>query len=244
MEETVRLDDLISAIKKRHPDGDPLGQLSDAVYLGEHLGEVADHLIGHFVDQARHSGASWTEIGRSMGVTKQAAQKRFVPKEGSLADDMASYSRFTDRARRCVVGAMEEARKTGHGHIEPAHVVLGLLHEPTALAGKCMAALGAPLDTVKEAMLNTLPPGTGVPGPQIPFSSQAKKIMELTLREGLRLGHNYVGTEHILLGVLSLPETTEAADAPAVVVLEGLGVTKEAAEREILRMLAEITRGS
>src|SRR5258705_3885917 len=75
----VRLDELIEAIKKVHPNA--LDQLSDAVIAADHLGEVADHLIGHFVDQARRSGASWTEIGKSMGVTKQAAQKRFVAKE-------------------------------------------------------------------------------------------------------------------------------------------------------------------
>ena len=74
----VRLDDLIAAISKNHDDA--LGRLSDAVLLGDHLGDLADHLIGHFVDQARRSGASWTDIGRSMGVSKQAAQKRFVPK--------------------------------------------------------------------------------------------------------------------------------------------------------------------
>ena len=78
MTNPVRLDDLIDAIKKVHSDA--LEQLSDAVLAAEHLDDVADHLIGHFVDQARRSGASWTEIGRSMGVTKQAAQKRFVPK--------------------------------------------------------------------------------------------------------------------------------------------------------------------
>ena len=74
----VRLDELINAIKSVHTDA--LDQLADAVLAAEHLGEVADHLIGHFVDQARRSGASWTDIGKSMGVTKQAAQKRFVPR--------------------------------------------------------------------------------------------------------------------------------------------------------------------
>lgn len=73
----VRLDELINAIKRVHSD--VLDQLSDAVLAAEHLGEIADHLIGHFVDQARRSGASWSDIGKSMGVTKQAAQKRFVP---------------------------------------------------------------------------------------------------------------------------------------------------------------------
>jgi hypothetical protein len=74
----VRLDDLIEAIKKQHSDA--LDQLSDAVVAADRLGEVADHLIGHFVDQARRSGASWTDIGKSMGVTKQAAQKRLSPR--------------------------------------------------------------------------------------------------------------------------------------------------------------------
>src|SRR5215468_5382368 len=93
---SVRLDDLISAIKKVHAE--PLEQLQDAVLAGEYLGEVADHLIGHFVDQARRSGASWTDIGKSMGVTRQAAQKRFVPKEPGQVPDLDSsegFSRFT-----------------------------------------------------------------------------------------------------------------------------------------------------
>src|SRR5262250_3669031 len=102
----VRLDDLIDTIKKVHAD--PLEQLTDAVIVADHLGDVADHLIGHFVDQARRSGASWTEIGKSMGVTKQAAQKRFVPKdpgEPSDLDPSQGFSRFTDRARNVVMAA-------------------------------------------------------------------------------------------------------------------------------------------
>src|SRR3954470_4923217 len=99
MPDTVRLDDLIAAIQKAHPDA--LDQLSDAVLAAEHLGEVADHLIGHFVGQARRSGASWTDIGKSMGVTKQAAQKRFVPD----LDPSQGFSRFTPRARNTVMAA-------------------------------------------------------------------------------------------------------------------------------------------
>lgn len=97
MTNPVRLDDLIEAIKKVHTD--TLEQLSDAVVAAEHLGDVADHLIGHFVDQARRSGASWTDIGRSMGVTRQAAQKRFVPKgdkgDAGDLDPSQGFARFT-----------------------------------------------------------------------------------------------------------------------------------------------------
>src|SRR5215203_1532722 len=123
MPPTVRLDDLISAIQKVHEE--PLDQLTDAVLAAEHLGEVADHLIGHFVDQARRSGASWTDIGRSMGVTKQAAQKRFVPKGGtSDLDPEQGFSRFTLRARKVVVAAQEEARAASSAEITPGHLAV------------------------------------------------------------------------------------------------------------------------
>src|SRR5829696_871121 len=114
MPPTVRLDDLITAIQKVHDE--PLDQLTDAVLAADALGEVADHLIGHFVDQARRSGASWTEIGRSMGVSKQAAQKRFVPKDPPL-DPEQGFTRFTARARNVVVAAQEEARGGGNDQV-------------------------------------------------------------------------------------------------------------------------------
>src|ERR687886_151839 len=107
----VRLDELIDGI--RTASDDPLDQLTSAVLAAEYLGDVADHLIGHFVDQARRSGASWTEIGRSMGVSKQAAQKRFVPRgpeEPSELDPQQGFGRYTTRARNVVVTAQNEAR--------------------------------------------------------------------------------------------------------------------------------------
>src|SRR5690242_10799651 len=115
---SIRLDELIASIKKVHTE--PLDQLADAVIAADHLGDVADHLVGHFVDQARRSGASWTDIGRSMGVTKQAAQKRFVAKaadESSALDPSAGFSRFTDRARKVIVVAQEEARTADSAEI-------------------------------------------------------------------------------------------------------------------------------
>ena len=107
----VRLDDLIAAVASAHPD--PLERLQEAVSLGAHLDDVADSLIGHFVDQARRSGASWTDIGRSMGVSKQAVQKRFTSRAGGGPDPSSGFSQFTDRARLAVVAAQEEARSAG-----------------------------------------------------------------------------------------------------------------------------------
>src|SRR5262249_42193783 len=155
----VRLDDLIEAIKKVHSD--VLEQLSDAVIAAEHLGEVADHLIGHFVDQARRSGASWTDIGRSMGVTKQAAQKRFVPKgpeEPSDLDPSQGFSRFTARARNVVMAAQNEAQAAGNDEIRPEHLVLGLLSEPDALAARSIVARGVSPDALRQAVTAVLPP--------------------------------------------------------------------------------------
>ncbi|QUH03212.1 ATP-dependent Clp protease ATP-binding subunit [Saccharopolyspora erythraea] len=229
----VRLDDLIEAIKKVHPD--VLEQLSGAVVAGEHLGEVADHLIGHFVDQARRSGASWTEIGRSMGVSKQAAQKRFVAKGEALdLDPSQGFSRFTDRARSVVVAAQSAARAASNDEIQPAHLVLALLGESEALAAKAVVAQGVELEAAKRDVSAALPPAVERVPDLIPFDPQARKALELTFREALRLGHNYIGTEHILLALLELEDGAG--------VLSQLGVDKAAAEANIVAALDELRK--
>jgi hypothetical protein len=234
---SVKLDDLINAIKSNN-DKDALAQLSDAVYMGEHLGDIADHLIGHFVDQARRSGASWTEIGKSMGVTKQAAQKRFVPKVDPGGDVSGAiervYGRYTDRARHVIVAAQKAAIDHASPTIDTVHLVLGLLTEPAALAAGAILAQGVTLETVQEAAEARLP-GRAEPVPNpMPFSAEAKKALELTLREGLRLGHNYIGTEHILLALL------EQREGVGFEVLDGLGIKKDKAEEKIVAVLTEI----
>ncbi|MEV6082903.1 Clp protease N-terminal domain-containing protein [Streptomyces parvulus] len=227
---SVRLDELIDAIKKVHPE--PLEQLQDAVLAGEHLGEVADHLIGHFVDQARRSGASWTDIGRSMGVTRQAAQKRFVPKESADLDPDQGFNRFTPRARNAVMAAHNEAVASGATEGLPEHLVLGLLTERDALAAKALIAQGVDLDAIRAAAAATLPPAAEDVPELVPYGPAAKKVLELTFREALRLGHNYVGTEHILLALLE-HENGEG-------VLSGLGVGKDAVERYVTEALAQV----
>src|SRR4029453_2329577 len=106
----VRLDDLLSAITENNDR--ELERLSDAVLLADRLGELADHLIGHFVDQARRSGASWTDIGRRMGVSKQAAQKRFVAKAD--LDPSQGFAKYSTAARQVVVASMAQAKGMGH----------------------------------------------------------------------------------------------------------------------------------
>ncbi|MFD7598081.1 Clp protease N-terminal domain-containing protein [Kitasatospora sp. NPDC059812] len=219
----LRLDDLIAAIKKVHPDA--LDQLSDAVIAADHLDDLADHLIGHFVDQARRSGASWTDIGRSMGVSKQAAQKRFVPKDPGTPTDLdpsQGFARFTDRARSVVMASQEEARAAGNAEITAEHLLLGLLAEPEGIGLKALAAQGITPEAVREAAAAALPTATEQVPALIPYDAQGKKVLELTFREALKLGHNYVGTEHILLALLELENGSG--------VLAGLGVEKSEAE--------------
>ncbi|MBU3863954.1 ATP-dependent Clp protease ATP-binding subunit [Streptomyces sp. 4503] len=228
----VRLDDLIEAIKKVHTDA--LEQLTDAVIAAEHLDEVADHLIGHFVDQARRSGASWTDIGKSMGVTRQAAQKRFVPK-GSAAQDLdpsQGFDRYTPRARSVVVASQNEARAASNAEIRPEHLVLGLLADPEGLAAKAIVAQGVLLDTVRQAATAALPPAADSMPALVPFDADARKVLELTFREALRLGHNYIGTEHILLALL------EHEDGAGL--LTGLGIDKATAVDTLTKALARI----
>jgi hypothetical protein len=280
----VRLDELINYVNSH--DGTALDHVSAAMQVSEHLGELVDHLIGHFVDQARRAGASWTEIGQSMGVTKQAAQKRFVPTaapwrlepteadwQGLLMDAFRAhpFSRFTPRARNSVSAAAEEARERGHDNVFPEHMVLGMLREPEGLAVKAVEALGVSTETVRQAVLAAMPPaasgerppgasptagaspaaggqqaavaGPGTGGQQavgeasdgkIPFARRSKKAMELAVREALRLGHNYIGTEHLLLGVL------EEEEGSGGTTLSRLGVTRERAEQWLVSELQRI----
>jgi len=197
----ARLDELIAHVQRQRPGAGPLEHLGDAVVAGDQLGELADHLIGHFVDQARRSGASWAEIGRSMGVSKQAAQQRFVPRPADVATP-GTFERFTPRARNVVTHAERHAREAGNDQVGLVHVVLGLLDEPQALAALAIEAQGVPLDSVRHLARAGLPPAADAQPEHLPFDAASKRLLELTLREALRRGHNYIGTEHVLLALL------------------------------------------
>jgi hypothetical protein len=231
----VRLDDLIDVIKRVHTE--PLDQLTDAVLAAESLGEISDHLIGHFVDQARKSGASWTEIGKCMGVTKQAAQKRFVPKspgDAASLDPNAGFGRFTPRARNVVVAAQDKANEAGNNEISPDHLLIALFIDPGGLAVRLLAGQGVDVDAVNNAV--TLPPRVDEVPVLIPFNGNAKKVLELTFRQALRLGHNYIGTEHILLALF------EAEDDGGT--LHRLGVDKVRLESELVAALESLSSKS
>jgi hypothetical protein len=219
----IRLGDLIEAIDTTHHD--PLDRLAGAVELAEDLGETADSLIGHFVDQARRAGASWSDIGRSMGTSKQAAQKRFVARGQAAAtplDSSQGFSRFTDDARAVVVSAQERARDAGNDTIGVGHLVLGLVESAGSPAARAIEAQGVSTGNVESTARATLPAAATKLPALIPFDTHAKAALERSFAEAQRLEADSIGSEHILLAVLAVEAGTG--------VLAGLGVTQAGVE--------------
>src|SRR5258708_7141260 len=112
------------------------------------------------------------------------------------------FERFTDRARRVVVLAQEEARILSHDYIGTEHILLGLIHEGEGGAARALESLGVSLETVRQQVEEIIGRGRVTRSGHIPFTPRAKKVLELSLREALQLGHDYIGTEHILLGLI------------------------------------------
>jgi hypothetical protein len=247
----VPLDNLIAYVKALHPEGGPLDNVSDAFTVSTQMDEQADALIGYFVDQARRSGASWSQIGSAMGVSKQAAQKRFVPTRAAdlfPPETARPFSRFTERAVRVLVSADRlaagSARTGTEGAERPpvsaAHLAAALLAEPEGVAAKAIAAAGLSPEQVYAAV------GTG-PAPQVTNSESVaplkagllnvrldedtKLALRGALRWALRLGHNYIGTEHVLLGLLF--EGGPVADA-----FTGLSLPAQRAEQLVTAEIA------
>jgi Clp amino terminal domain, pathogenicity island component len=217
----ISLDALIHHVQERNPDGDELARLSAAMDVSGRLTEDADALIGHFVDEARRAGASWTAIGERMGVTKQAAQKRFVA-------PAPAFKRFTERARRTLAAAEREARRLASTHVTPEHILIGLLTEPEGVAAKALAAQGVTLQAARETVEAARLATTAAAPARMPFAPQSKKVLELALREALGLDHNHIGTEHLLLAIISEPEGVTAN------VLHALGVDTQRLRRDLI----------
>lgn len=231
----VSLDSLLSYVEHLHPDGAPLARLSDAVLIGSQLNETGDALIGHFVDQARRSGASWSQIGASMGVSKQAAQQRHVGRRagGSEVPPGQLSARFTPRTLHVLAVA---AASAGDGEVEARHIVAAAVAEPQALAGLIVAELRSSPEAVADALGVQLTASQLEPVDEVqalPLDASAQALLERTVRVALDLGHNYVGTEHLLLGGL-------AAGSEIAPQLREAGLDEDAARAAVTELLARI----
>ncbi len=141
------------------------------------------------------------------------------------------FERFTDRSRRVVVLAQEEARMLNHNTIGTEHLLLGLIHEGEGVAARALESLGISLEAVRQQVEEVVGRGEEPPSGHIPFTARAKKVLELSLREAIQLGHDHIGTEHILLGLL------REGDGVAAQVLVKLGTDLNRVRQQVIRLL-------
>ena len=193
----VNLRTLIEQIDQDLPDADALAKVSEAQQRARSLNDIGDQLIDHFVAQARAGGGSWSQIGEALGVSKQAAQQRRGP---------TIYQRFTSRARHVVVIAQEQARSHKHDYIGTEHLLLAVQAEEGGLGAQILAEFGGSLERIQETLGKALMPGTENPPTHIPFTPKAKRVLEEAARSAMDLGHDFVGTEHLLLGLFRVSD--------------------------------------
>ncbi|AJE82525.1 hypothetical protein SLNWT_2149 [Streptomyces albus] len=223
----ISLADLIARLDAEFPDADHLARISEAQLRNQTLADLGDQLVDHYVGRAKRAGASWSEVGEAIGVSKQAAQQRHSP---------APFDRFTERNRHSIVLAQEAARTHKHDFIGTEHLLLGLLGERQGLAYEVLLAKTGAERRVREAVEAALPPaGKKAPRGHIAFRPESKEAIEQALAAAVDLGHDRVGTEHSLLGLIRV----EAS--PAAGILRELGFTPEEL-RETVR--AEVARRS
>ena len=234
MTPALSLTDLIQTVHDRSADPDALARVAAAAEVSGEITSKADALLGHFVDAARGSGCSWAEIGAALGVTKQGAQQRFVDRtESTRRDEQQLLTGYTGRARASLARARQEAREMGHNYVGTEHVVLGVLADPAALSVRVLAELGVPADELRRAVIDAAVPRTphGAVAADLPLTPRARRVLDLARGESLRLGHNYVGTEHLLLALVA------EQDGIGGRVLRGHGLDVGRARAEVIRAL-------
>lgn len=188
---------------------EPLFRLQEAVQIADELNTTGDAVVDHFVEEARAAGHSWTEVGGVLGMTKQAAQQRFQSRwfDRFTRNRGSSISScMTDRARQAVEDAADEARRMNHNYIGTEHLLLGLLRDRKSLASKALTQLDVTLPQIRQMLQDEIGVGRQSAPRSIPFTPRAKKVFDMAIRESRQLGHNYLGTEHILLGLSALED--------------------------------------
>jgi Clp amino terminal domain, pathogenicity island component len=235
MSPTPEIQDLIQSVRAEAAEGDLLAQLAKASEYAGNLNQLGDRLLDHFVQECRAAGISWAELSTALGVSKQAAHKRFTG-AGTPPGSAPMFQRFTDRARLVVLEAQEQARSLGHPGIEPEHLLLALFKPEKSIGAHALARLNVTYDQVLEQVLARTPRTDDARVGHIPFGESAKVLLKATLDEALGLGHNYVGTEHLLLAVHH--EESEAAAR----ILTGLGADDAAVRAAVTAQLEEYMR--
>ncbi|WP_405014977.1 Clp protease N-terminal domain-containing protein [Kitasatospora sp. NBC_01539] len=221
----ISLADLIARLDEELPDTDNLARIGEAHVRAHTLSDLGDQLVGHYVGKAKQAGASWTEIGDAIGVSKQAAQQRHTP---------AAFERFTNLNRHSIVLAQEAARTHKHDGIGTEHLLLGLLGEPQGLAYEVLTAKAGSEQRIRDAIEEVLPPaGQKALRGHIAFRPESKEAIEQASRAAADLGHDRVGTEHMLLGLIRVGEGLAAQ------ILRDLGFTSDELHETVRTEAAE-----
>jgi hypothetical protein len=214
------------------PSGTPLEQLTAASSVADQLRARGDELLDHFVDAARSAGSSWSEIGCSLGTSKQAAQQRFA----ALADPPPDEPAFglTGPAAATLRAAAGQARELGHHYIRPEHIVLGLLALPEELAGRALGELAITQASVRTRVAEQL--GSSAPRPtgSLGVAPQTKRLLELSRAIAKSLSHSCPRTEHVLLAAVS-----PKLHSPAAALLTACGTTPEEVRDHLTRMILQ-----
>lgn len=231
------LQTLIRSIRRRGGPT-PLERLRYAVDASDELATLGDAVVDHFVEDARQQGHSWSDIGEVLGMTKQAAQQRFRVRwfdRFTRARRAPSSIGLTDRARRAVDLAQEEARRLEHNYIGTEHLLLGLLRVHGGVAAKVLLKLDVSIAAIRQKVEEHVGRGDQPVRASVPFTPRAKKTLELARGEAHALGHNYVGTEHILLALAAVD------DGLAARFLTELGASHDALRTTVVSFLAKQT---
>lgn len=194
----VSLEQLISSVMDGPADSE-MDRLGVAVALSHQLAALGDELVGHFVEAARQNGCSWTQIGQLLGVTRQAAQQRFVSSQGGPR----MFERFGRDARRVVDLAQDEALGLEHDYLGTEHLLLGLLAHGHGVAARTLEALGVSAGTIRARTKGIIGQGRCRPALPIPFTPRSKKVLQLAVNEAQRMGDDEVRPEHLLLGIVA-----------------------------------------
>lgn len=220
----------INRLEREIRAGSPVEQLHAASELAGRLRSRADELLDQFVDAARTCGASWSEIGCALGISKQAAQQRFA----ALADPPAGQAPFglTGTAADVLASAAALARELGHHYVRPEHLVLGLLAQRQELAAEVLAVLGVTPEGARQRVVERLGSGAARPTGSLGVAPQTKRLLELARATAKSLGHRCPRTEHILLAA-----TAPKLHSSAAALLADCGASPEQIRDELARVL-------
>ena len=183
------LDELVGHIDAAITSAESLERLAEATRVAADLGDLGDRLIDHYVNAARDSGRSWTEVGSALGVSKQAAQKRFVAPTSTTPD--ANWpEHFTDQSRAAITSAAEQARSLNHSYIGTEHVLLGLIHEQGSLAAQALAKLGISDEAVRAEIDQLTGPAPASVTGSLGINPRTKRVLEKARQIAKKLGHS------------------------------------------------------